>query len=116
MGCDYYICKYLAISDKKGIDTIEIERENGYFFDFNLPDADAEDYEQKRISEKEKVLEVHFVPILIYENKKFVREVLETKYKSLVEDWLDDNKCNDRGIVNMDDIISIYKIEKRFER
>lgn len=111
MGCDYYICKYLYIYylNENIPCLIELSKEYGYFYYPNL-DSDDEEYEkinQKYINEQ---LKPSMKPIIIYENGKFIEENKENKYKTLVQNELNNQKKN------WDNIKLITKVETRYER
>lgn len=110
MGCDYYILKLLRIyySDTDYLE-IELGRERGYYDDLQF-DEDADDYEEKVNAYIKEVLMNKEAPISIYINNRFNKSSCESKYKSLIE-----NELNDHG-KKWTDIIKVIKVEERRER
>lgn len=108
MGCDYYIRKILRIYfDDEHLNFI-LDSERGYYI--NLYDEDEEDYEIKVAEYIKQCLTVKTEPIIIYNNNKFNKLASETKYKSMVEHFIND--CGK----TFSDITKIIKVEERFER
>ena len=108
MGCDYYITEVLDIyfEDNHYLRFV-IDSERGYYHHVNV--EYDEDYETK-VNEYIKVcLTPKIEPIVIYDNK-FNKSTYETKYKSMVEDFM-----KDRGKM-FSDITKIIKVEKIYER
>lgn len=106
MGCDYYIIKALCVYyNENGYLHIELDRERGYF-DINL-DEDSDDYEEKVDEYIRDCLTPKMAPITIYNNGVFNKSVSETKYKSMIE-----NKINEAG-KTWSDIIKVIKTEYR---
>jgi hypothetical protein len=109
MGCDYYIAKVLYIY-YNNIDFIPLElgREKGnYYYNFDMDDID---YEEKVIEYKKNILNVKYDPIILYDNFTFKKISYENRYKSIIENEI--NKYQKKW----DDIISIIKVEERYER
>lgn len=108
MGCDYYIRKILRIYlDDDHLNFI-LDSESGYYN--ILYDEDEEDYEIKVAKYIKQCLTVKTEPIIIYNNNKFNKLTSETKYKSMVEQFIND--CGK----TFSDITKIIKVEERFER
>ena len=111
MGCDYYILKVLRIYYNKNnyhYFSIELNRQKCYYnYDY---DEDEEDYEPKVNNYIKTCLIPLMKPIIIYNNDKFNKSMYETKYKSMIE-----NEMNNHGKI-WSDIIKIIKVESRFER
>lgn len=89
MGCDYYVVKCLCVyfNDIDNL-RVELQRERGYFFEY---DKDDDDYEAK-LNEHIKKCLTPKEPIIIYNNNKFNKSTFEISYKSIVE-----NKINGAG-------------------
>jgi len=110
MGCDYYIVKYLCIYfDDNDVLNFEIERERGYFLN-DIGDEDEDDYDKKWEEYIKGVLTPQMKPIIIYNNGMFNKPMSETKYKSIIEQFIKDhgNKWSE--------ITKIIKEEGRYER
>ena len=108
MGCDYYIIKLLEIALSNGVAYIEVSCSREYFKD--------PDYESKSESDE---MEVYYTPKLIFENGEFVNEHYEDKYSQMLNDKITsgDKYSNDTEEVgDIRNIMSIYKIEVRYER
>lgn len=100
MGCDYYIIKYLEITLRNSdIRLIEVERERGYIF--NVP-SDAEEDEYEKI--KEEHLKVEYKPKVLYLEGKWKSVGIKNKYEKYLEN------------LNLDEIVSIFKIESKENR
>jgi len=110
MGCDYYILKFLRIH-YSDVDYLEIElgRERGYYDDLQF-DEDADDYEEKVNEHIKEVLTPKEAPITIYINNSFNKSSCESKYKTLIEDELNDHDKQ------RSDVIKVIKVEERRER
>ena len=109
MGCDYYILKNLRIyCENDYYLSLEIDRERGYYH--YVYDSDDEDYETKVDEYIKKCLIPIMKPIILYNNNKFNKSNYETKYKSIVEKYM-----NDYG-KQFSDITKIIKVELRYER
>jgi uncharacterized protein (DUF2164 family) len=110
MGCDYFIDTLLEIKLNNDSETftIFIYREKGYYY-YNCYDSDNEDYEIKKNENKEICLTT-IKPIKIFIDNNFINEKLKNKYYNLIYDEI--NKRN----LNFNHIISVYKIEDRYER
>lgn len=108
MGCDYYIQKILRIyfEDNDYLSFV-VDRERGYYF--NIYDEDEEDYETKLNEYIKECLTPKMDPIIIYDNQ-FKNSTYETKYKSIVENFMKD--CGRL----FSDITKIIKVEVRSER
>ena len=107
MGCDYYIQKMLRIYFEDDYLNCLLDRERGYYF--NIYDEDEEDYETKVNEYRRKCLTPKMESILIY-NNQFNNSTYETKYKSIVENFMKD--CGRL----FSDITKIIKLEVRYER
>jgi len=108
-GCDYYIETKLIIYYKdKSSSYIPLSRENGYFYypDIDEDDVDYDKYCKKYINEQ---LKPSLPPMVIYSNHHFNSQVLEQKYKGLIEKHFDNRK-------GWADIVNITKKESRYER
>jgi len=109
MGCDYYIQKLLRIyfEDDDYLSFV-VGTERGYYID--IYDEDEEDYERKINDYIKECLTPKMKPIIIYNNGVFNKPTYETKYKYIVENFMNDcgKKCSD--------ITKIIKIEDRYER
>ena len=109
MGCDYYIIKFLRIYfENDDVLSLEIDRESGYYY--YAYDSDDEDYETKVEEYIKECLTPNMESINIYCNNKFNKSNHETKYKSIVEKFM-----NERGR-KFSDITKIIKVEERYER
>ena len=111
MGCDYYICKYLYIYylNEEIPSLIELSKERGYFYYPNI-DSDDENYDKinnKYIIEQ---LKPSMKPVTIYENNIFTSENFESKYKSLIQEELNND------IKKWENIKIVTKEETRYER
>ena len=107
MGCDYYIQKVLRIYfEDDDYLCFVVETERGYYMD--IYDEDEEDYETKVNEYKKKCLTPDIEPIIIY-NGAFNKSASETKYKSIVENFMND--CGKK----FSDITKIIKVEHRYE-
>ena len=123
MGCDYRIYKLLEITHKHGKAYIELDCERGHFLCSPMEgiDSDDENYEELYKNRYDYYLKSDFVPILLYEQGKFVRPQLEAKYKELIEEKIKEGEdydyeyeTRDTGkLKSMADILTIYKIEVR---
>jgi hypothetical protein len=122
MGCDYRIYKFLEITHTNGKSYIELDCERGYFLCSPMEgiDSDDEHYEELYKNRYDVYLKSDFVPMLLYEQGKFVRPQLEGKYKHRIEDKIkggegyDYDETRDTGkLKSMADIQTIYKIEVR---
>ncbi len=123
MGCDYRIYKLLEITHTNGKSYIELDCERGYFLCSPMEgiDSDDENYEELYKNRYDYYLKSNFVPILLYEQGKFVRPQLEGKYKELIEEKIKEGEdydykyqTRDTGkLKSMADIQTIYKIEVR---
>jgi hypothetical protein len=122
MGCDYRIYKFLEITHTNGKSYIELECERGYFFCSPMEgiDSDDENYQELYKNRYDYYLKSNFVPMLLYEQGKFVRPQLEEKYKHRIEDKIkggedyEYDETRDTGkLKSMADIQTIYKIEVR---
>jgi hypothetical protein len=110
MGCDYYIDKNLVIyyiNDNRR-EYINLEHNQGYFYDINI-DSDDEDYDKKEEESVKEQLMPSMKPILIYKNNTFSKPIFEEKYKNLILQNLPENKT-------WTDIQKIMKKESRYER
>lgn len=111
MGCDYYIVKCLNIYYNDNDDDyyiIKLEITNGYYY-LNY-DEDEIDYTDKMNEYIKNCLIPKSKPIIIYANNCFNKENYEIKYKTLIE-----NKINEHG-KKWCDITKIIKDEYRYER
>jgi hypothetical protein len=109
MGCDYYIEKNLVIYYKdKTRDYISLSRDRGYFY-FSDLDEDDPDYEIKNNELIRLQLEPRNKPLVIYQKDEFVTNLLENKYRPIVERNMQNGKC-------FLDIEKIIKKENRYER
>ena len=108
MGCDYYIQQVLRIycQDDNYLSFV-IDSERGYYID--MYDEDEEDYETKVNEYIKECLTPKMEPIIIY-NDKFNKSTYETKYKAMVEKFIND--CGKE----FSDITKIIKVEVRYER
>jgi hypothetical protein len=111
MGCDYYICKdlYIYYLNENIPSLIELSREHGYFYYPNL-DSDDEEYEKINNKYIREQLKPSMKPVTIYENGIFTSEYLEDKYKSLIQNELNNYKKK------WEDIKIVQKKETRYER
>ena len=111
MGCDYYIVKALEIDFNRSIFShyIDLERNVGYYYDFNL-DEDDPNYDELEREYIQNILKSGMEPILIYDGEDFTSKKLELKYKEVVEKEL--LKCEK----TWKDVRKICKIEYRYER
>lgn len=111
MGCDYYILHVLRIYyNENNYDylSIELERQRGYYsYEY---DEDEEDYETKVNAYIKTCLTPQMGPIVIYDHNKFCQSRFEPKYKSMIED-----EMNNYG-KTWSQITKIIKVESRFER
>ena len=108
MGCDYFIIKVLDIyCENDDYLTLEIDRERGYYY--YVYDSDEDDYETKVNEYIKECLTPKMEPIIIYDNK-FNKSTYETKYKSIVENFI--KNCGK----NFSDITKIIKVVKIYER
>ena len=113
MGCDYFIDKDLYIYYKNNkVTFINIDHEKGYFYEIDI-DVDEEQYDKKYDECIREQLKPRMKPIIIYKNNNFINSNLETKYKKLIEDSIN-NKILNKNI--WEDIIKIVKKESRYER
>jgi hypothetical protein len=91
MGCDYYtvINLYIYFNDNEyNYLTVELDRHNN-----NIPYDDHDEDDEEKMDEYIKsILRPKMKPIIIYDNNNFNTLSFETKYKSLVED-----KINERN-------------------
>jgi len=113
MGCDYYIVKALEITfkEEKYPLLIELERDYGYFGDFDyILDNDDPDYEEKFEELKRERLKPGRLPIVIFEEDAFMNEKLDQKYRLTIEEELFLNKRS------WAEVLKIEKIEYRYER
>ena len=109
MGCDYYIEKYLYICYKdKTKDYITLSIDRGYFY-FSELDEDDPDYETKNNELISLQLEPRNKPLIIYQKDEFVTNLLENKYRPIVERNIQNGK-------SFLDIKKIIKKESRYER
>ena len=109
MGCDYYIQKVLRIYfEDDDYLCFVIGTERGYYM--NIYDEDEEEYETKLNEYLKECLTPKMEPIILYNNGAFNKSTYETKYKSIVENFMKD--C---GKV-FSDITKIIKVEDRYER
>lgn len=109
MGCDYYILKVLHIYyNDTDYFRVEIDRENGYY-NYQY-DEDEDDYENKVSEYIKQCLIPLMKPIVIYDNNMFNKSTSEIKYKSIIE-----NKMNNSG-KTWSDITKIIKVESKYER
>ena len=131
MATDYYKYKILEIRHKTGIYYIPLTRERGYYYEHPY-DSDEEDYYEKVEAFKQNILESTFQPILIYSKIQnpnrtgFVNSKYREKYEKHILDKIYQPTCfenhwyfswKDTGkIKNMDDVLEIYKVEKRERR
>ena len=109
MVCDYYIVIkiYIYFNDNEyNYLTVELERHKGYYF----YDGHDEDEQEKMDEYIKSILRPTMKPIIIYDNNNFNTLSFERKYKSLVED-----KINERN-KKWCDIKKIIKVERRYER
>ena len=106
MGCDYYIQKVLRIYFEDDYLCCIVGSERGYYMD--LYDEDEEDYELKVNEYTKECLTPKMEPIILY-NGSFNKSSYETKYKSIVENFMND--CGKK----FSDITKIIKIEDRYE-
>ena len=111
MGCDYYIVKALEIDFNISICShfIDLERNQGYYYDLNL-DEDDPNYDELEREHIQDILKPRMGPILIYHDQEFTSKKLELKYKELVE-----KELLKRGNT-WKDVRKICKIEYRYER
>jgi hypothetical protein len=84
---------------------IEKKQQNFYCY----ADEDDTMYDDEVIESRKRSLIVYKNPILIYNNKNFNKLLCETKYKALVEKFI--NECGR----NWDDITKIFKVEEKIE-
>ena len=108
MGCDYYILNVLRIycNDNRYLSLV-VDRERGYYHHVYCDDQD--DYETKENEYIKHCLTPRTKPIVIY-NNTFNTSTYKTKYKSIVETFM--NECGKR----VSDITQIVQIEERIER
>ena len=122
---NYYKYKLLEIHHKRGVAYIPLTRERGYFYETPY-DSDEENYHEKVREYQARVLETPFRPILIFHNTcGFIRPLHQEKYERYVVQKMRQHQqpsdqdqyftaWKDTGtIYDWDDIIDIYKIEKR---
>ena len=110
MGCDYYIEKGLYITLLNGdYIWIHLSSEKGYFMDDFL-DEDEDDYEEKVKKFKKESLTPEMKPIIIFENKHYLKEMFYEKYNSCIEQYIFREKYT------WEDVLIIKKVEKRNER
>ncbi len=109
MGCDYYIVNVLYIYyNNNDYLLIELERERCYYsFEY---DSDEDDYEEQLNNYVKKILTPQIKPITIYSDNHFHKLNYETKYKTIIE-----NEMNQYNI-KWSDVTKIIKVENRYER
>lgn len=116
MGCDYYIVKQLEVrhvndDDDEMITTIELDRDRGYFPDFDDSrdsddSSDSDESYNTRFNRKYgKYLEVTYQPRILFQNGKWKSERIQEKYEAFVTDE-----------TGNDIILSIIKKEVRYLR
>jgi len=122
MGCDFYVYTYLEIKHTGGLSYIELYKQKGYFCDCIEPmmdsdDDDVEAFDIKCQKYRELFLQPILRPILIYENKEFVKESYKNKYHDIIQNSLYSPRCwrDSSPLLNVDSIISIHKKEIREE-
>ena len=120
MVCDFYIYTYLEIKHKNGVVYIELDKRGDYFCDCLEPmlDSDDEDVESHNEQYDEycnTFLKPVLRPIVIYENKQFIKDKYQIKYQELLESkpifpkyWRDTTPLLSAG-----DIIKVTKMEIR---
>ena len=90
--------------------TFEIDNQKGYYY--ISYDEDDDDYEIKVNEYIKKCLTPSIEPIIIYDNNKFIKPTYETKYKYIVEQFME-HYGNGKKFNN---ITKIIKVEDRYER
>jgi len=109
MGCDYYILKLLKIffsdNDKDYLE-IQVDSKRGYY-EYDQYDEDEEDYEEKMNEYIKITLTPKMKPILIYVNNSFNTSTFEIKYKTLVENEIQEHDKK------WGEITKIIKVEAR---
>jgi hypothetical protein len=123
MGCDFYVYTYLEIKHTHGLAYIELDKQKGYFCDCIEPMMDSDDDDVEAFNEKckkycELFLQPILRPILIYDNKQFMKQSYKEKYQDVIVNHVyAANYWRDTApLRNIEDIISIHKKEIREER
>lgn len=125
MGCDYYVELFLKIEHADGDTIIKLKTIRGYYGDFNTGPEDSDYEEADDIhgfnSEMTTTLWNNFRevlltprnPLLIFDNGLFTKESYKEKYIDIIEDKI---KESGKHLQTINDIVKIYKYEKRIER
>jgi hypothetical protein len=119
MGCDFYTYIYLEIKHTNGVSYIELNKLNEYYCDCLEPIKDSDDEDDsycKKVNEYlDSFLKPVLSPIVIYENKKFVKDKYRIKYQELLEYKTTWSKYwrDTHVLLNFNDIIKVTKIEIR---
>ena len=110
MDCDYYIYKILEIEEKNEISSIiQLSCKKGYYTCYNNFEEDKATYLENLKKHRESQLISKKLPILIYQNKQFLKDEFN-KYYNVINDFLYSNG------EEWSDIVKITKKEVREKR
>jgi len=133
MGCDYYINVYLEIEHNNGISYYQLPTVRGYYCDLECGVCDSDDDEKdyyynspeyrKLYHNMKKLCLTPRKPLLIYDNKSFITDKLETKYLPIIQNKINKiyiekySSYRDTGkFTSIAEVIKITKKERRYER
>jgi hypothetical protein len=114
MGADYFIQKFLNIY-YNDIDYLVVELvldEQKRNFEFHLLyDEDCHDYSEKEDEYIKDCLTPDMEPIIIYINNRFIKAQSEIKYKTLIENELNESGkkwCEITKIIKVEGRVALY--------